>query len=202
MISVEEALAKVLGNVIVLDAVATPILEALGQVLAEDVTAGFNIPPRDNSAMDGYAVRAADTAGATAASPRVLRVVGTVAAGEVSKASIVSGSAIRIMTGAPLPAGADAVVQFENTDEPERSDAAAEIGIREAVAPGLNVRRTGEDVTVGSVVLPRGREISPAEVGVLASLGVGHGAGYPPPPYCDFGDGQRAGRYRPAANAG
>jgi len=171
MISVEEALAKVLDNVTVLDTVQTPILEALGQVLAEDITAEFNIPPRDNSAMDGYAVRAADTAGATAASPEVLRVVGAVAAGEVSETSVGPGSAIRIMTGAPLPAGADAVVQFENTDEPERPEAATEIGIQKAAAPGLNVRRAGEDVTAGSVVLPHGREISPAEVGVLASLG-------------------------------
>ena len=170
MISVEEALSRVLSHVTVLDAVETPILEALGQVLAEDITSGITIPPLDNSAMDGYAVRAEDTVGASPDSPRRLRVVAAVAAGAVADSSVVPGSAIRIMTGAPLPDGADAVVQFENTNELERTES-SEIGILAEAVPGLNVRRAGEDIARGARVLPRGREISPAEVGVLASLG-------------------------------
>ncbi|MBN1862239.1 MAG: molybdopterin molybdotransferase MoeA [Dehalococcoidales bacterium] len=171
MISVEEALARVLDSVEVLDEEESPILDSLGRVLAEDITAPFDVPPRDNSAMDGYAVRAADTREASRERPRVLRVVDRVAAGAASGCRVEAGTAVRIMTGGPLPEGADSIVRFEGTDEALRSGPAAEIGIMTEVKPGWDVRYAGEDIARGSRVLKRGLVISPAEVGVLASLG-------------------------------
>ncbi len=171
MLSVEEALEKILDEVTVLEAESVPILEALGQVLAEDITSGINVPPLDNSAMDGYAVRARDTLGASAASPRVLRVIDTVMAGSISKREVEPGTAVRIMTGAPLPRGADAVVQFENTDETKRQSPATEVGILAEATPELNVRKAGEDIARGTFALKKGTVIRPAEVGLMASLG-------------------------------
>lgn len=171
MISVEEALDKVLGYVGVLSEEEAPILDSLGQVLAENVASPLNVPPLDNSAMDGYAVRSSDTRGASGESPRLLRVIDTVAAGSISEYEVEPGSAIRIMTGAPVPRGADSVVPFEDTDETSRPAPATEIGILKEVESGLNIRRAGEDIAKGSLVLRRGAVISPAEIGVLASLG-------------------------------
>ncbi len=171
MISVEQALEKVLDSVRPLEPESVPILDALGQVLAEDVRSDVDVPPWDNSAMDGYAVRSGDTAGASRDSPRVLRVIGTVIAGAVSAKSVTPGTAIRIMTGAPLPEGADAVVQFEDTDEADRRSGPAEIGILAQAGPRLNVRDAGEDIRAGSLVLPKGAALRSAEIGVLASVG-------------------------------
>ncbi len=112
MISIEEALEKLLSHVSVLAPQEVAILDSLGQVLAADVVSGIDVPPLDNSAMDGYAVRAADTIGAAEATPKLLRVIDTVAAGAISKKTVTVGAAVRIMTGAPVPAGADCVVQF------------------------------------------------------------------------------------------
>ena len=171
MISVDEALEKVLEHVDILEVEESPILNCLGQVLAEDISSPINIPPRDNSAMDGYAVRSADTRGASPKSPRPLRVIETVIAGATPRREVKAGEAIRIMTGAPIPKGADAVVRFEDTDESERQGVPQEIGILVEVEPGLAVRRAGEDISAGSLVLRKGTVIRPAEVGVLASLG-------------------------------
>lgn len=172
MISVEEALEKVLSYVDVLEVEEAPILESPGQVLAEDIASHIDIPPLDNSAMDGYAVRADDTLGASSQSPRLLRVIDTVIAGAISQREVTSGTAIRIMTGAPVPGGADSVIQFEDTDEAKRQGQSTdEIGILGEVKPGLNIRRAGEDIARGAVVLRKGTVIRPAEVGVLASLG-------------------------------
>ena len=171
MISVEEALDKILGYVRVLDTEDTPILDALGQVLAEDVYSGINIPPRDNSAMDGYAVRVADIRGATEPSPKILRVIDTVIAGSIPKCRVEPGTAVRIMTGAPVPDGADGVVRFEDTDENRRTQPVSEIGIFLGIEPELNIRRAGEDVAKGQLILRKGALISPSEVGMLASLG-------------------------------
>ncbi|HEY5625264.1 MAG TPA: gephyrin-like molybdotransferase Glp [Dehalococcoidia bacterium] len=177
MISIEEALQQLLAHVRVLPEEEKHPLQALGQVLAEDVAAGFDIPPLDNTAMDGYAVRARDTAGAGEASPRELRVIGEVAAGYVFDGAVEPGTAVRIMTGAPIPEGADAIVPFEETDEPfERppSGAGALTGsvrvLKEAEA-GANIRRAGEDVRAGDGVLQRGTVLRPQEIGVIASLG-------------------------------
>ncbi len=174
MISVEEALEKVLGYVEVLQPERKPILDCLGQVLAEDVYATIDIPPLDNSAMDGYAVRAADTRGASESSPRCLVVVGEVAAGSLPTRKVKPGTAIRIMTGAPLPEGADAVVRFEDTDEVSRKSSGgdlSQIGILCQAKKGLNVRGRGEDVAKGDSVLRKGNVLRPQEIGVLASLG-------------------------------
>jgi len=171
VISVEEALERVLERIAVLEAEESDALGCLGQVLAEDISSPIDIPPLDNSAMDGYAVRSADTRGASQKSPRFLRVVETVTAGATPKGEVKAGEAIRIMTGAPIPKGADAVVKFEDTDELERGGTPQEIGILVEVEPGLEVRRAGEDIGAGSLVLRKGTVIRPAEVGVLTSLG-------------------------------
>lgn len=176
MISVEQALAKILSHFNVLEAEEIPILDSLGQVLAEDISSDINIPPLDNAAMDGYAVQARDTDGASHESPRFLRIIDTVIAGSISEQEVKPGTAIRIMTGAPVPKGADSVVRFEDTDEDQRKKSAtetavSEIGILGKVKAGLNIRRAGEDVTKGAIILKKGTVIRPAEVGVLASLG-------------------------------
>jgi len=178
MISVEQALEKILSYVDVLGEEQRPILDCLGQVLAEDIYSGIDVPPLDNTAMDGYALRSGDTNGASPQSPRFLRVIDTVAAGSISEHEVEPGTAIRIMTGAPIPKGADCVVRFEDTDELQRREHStghqlpAEIGILGEVVAGLNIRRAGEDITTGSMVLHKGVVIRPSEVGVLASLGL------------------------------
>lgn len=172
MISVEEALEKVLSCVSVLDREEKPILQCLGQVLDEDVYSSIDVPPRDNSAMDGYAVRAEDATGAAPSSTVYLNVIGEVKAGDIPKEEVGALSALRIMTGAPIPRGADSVVQFEDTDEALRRERPPfQIGILHQVTKGQNVRRAGEDIARGQLVLKRGAVLRPAEIGVIASLG-------------------------------
>jgi len=185
MISVEEALERVLSYVHRLEPEEQPIADALGQVLAEDAQAGFDIPPFDNTAMDGYAVRAADTNGASESSPVRLRVIGELAAGYVFEGEVTPGTAVRIMTGAPVPRGADAIVPFEETDETSTGSAgsaaghrfgafakaSSDVGVLKAARPGANIRRAGEDVRRGAVVMQEGAALGPAQIGVLASLG-------------------------------
>ncbi len=174
MISVEEALKKVLSYVEVLEPERKPILDCLGQVLAEDVYSTIDIPPLDNSAMDGYAVLAKDTRGAKKSSPTYLRVVAEVAAGSMPTKEVKPGTAIRIMTGAPLPAGADAVVQFEDTNEVSRKSSgrnSTQIGILCQAKKGLNIRSRGEDIAAGNLILEKGTLLRPQEIGVSASLG-------------------------------
>jgi len=177
LISVEEALSEILSHVGALDLERVPVLDALGRVLAEHVTSDIDIPPFDNSAMDGYAVRAADVAGATPEAPVRLAVVGSVAAGYVTGTHIGPGMALRIMTGAPMPDGADAIVPYEDTSDFDRAKEerlaapAEEIYARKAVAPRDHVRPAGEDIRRGEQVMGPGRLIRPQEIGVLASLG-------------------------------
>ncbi|MBI4215997.1 MAG: molybdopterin molybdotransferase MoeA [Chloroflexi bacterium] len=174
MLSVEEALERILSFVAVLDIKEQPLLTCLGQVLGVDLRAPFAVPPLDNAAMDGYALRAEDIAGASLASPRRLRVIGQVAAGALAREPVRPGTAVRIMTGAPLPEGADTVVPFEETDEVERRHrnlSLAEIAVTVDIKAGANIRRAGEDISAGSLVLERGTVLRPAELGVLASLG-------------------------------
>jgi len=174
MIPVEEALEKVLNCVEALDPEQKPILDCLGQVLAEDVYSTIDIPPLDNTAMDGYALRAEDTRGASESSPRFLDVIGELAAGSLPTKGVRPGTAIRIMTGAPIPEGADAVVRFEDTDEVSRKfsrGALSQIGILCPANKGLNVRCRGEDIAKGELVLKKGTLLRPSEIGVLASLG-------------------------------
>jgi molybdopterin molybdotransferase len=164
--SVEEALAAILERIPVLEPEVVLLDEALGRVLAEDVHADIHVPPFDNSAMDGYAVRGADTAGATAERPAVLRVVADLPAGRVPDTAVGPGEAIRIMTGAPMPAGADAIVRVEDTERGEGT-----VLVRAPSRPGRDVRLAGEDVRAGELILPRGTYVRPAEVGMLAMLG-------------------------------
>jgi molybdopterin molybdotransferase len=171
MLSVEQALEMVLGCVDVLEGEERPILNSLGQVLAEDVYAGVNVPSQDNAVMDGYAVQAGDTEGATKESPRILSVIGTVAAGSKAGCRVVSGAAVRIMTGAPIPGGADSVVRFEDTDETCRRQGDKKIGITKEVRAGNFIRQAGEDIIKGSKALVKGKVVRPSEVGVLASMG-------------------------------
>lgn len=171
MISVEQALEKILSHIDILPEEENPILDCLGQVLAEDIYSSINIPPLDNAAMDGYAVRAKDTKGANQQSPQLLRVIDTITAGSISKREVKPGTAIRIMTGAAVPRGADSVVAFEETDEARQRRSSTRIGILIEAKAGLNIRLAGEDITAGSMVLSRGTIIRPSEVGVLASLG-------------------------------
>ncbi|HET7436488.1 MAG TPA: gephyrin-like molybdotransferase Glp [Thermoanaerobaculia bacterium] len=161
MLPVEEAQQRVLALAPRMATEIVSLEEAHGRVLREDVAAPFDLPPADNSAMDGYAVRAEDVANA----PVSLGVIGDVPAGSVPRERVERGTAMRIMTGAFVPDGADAVVQVELTD------AGAEIvEVREAVTRGANIRRRGEDLRAQTIVLREGAVIRAAEVGVLASM--------------------------------
>lgn len=164
MISVRDAQAHILAQV---ERVAAPeivpVAAALGRVLAEDVRAALDVPPTDNSAVDGYAVRSSDI---PATGTRELAVVADLPAGAVFEATLAPGEALRIMTGAPMPAGADTVYPQEVV---ERSGSR----VRVPAGPvGVNVRRRGEDVRVGTVVMPAGAVLRPQELGVAASLGL------------------------------
>ncbi|MSQ29725.1 MAG: molybdopterin molybdenumtransferase MoeA [Dehalococcoidia bacterium] len=177
MISVEEARARILERFAALPMEQAPLLDAVGQVLAEDVVATFNIPPMANTSMDGYAVRASDTAGATRSAPRTLRVIGYLAAGGTFDGAVEPGEAVRIMTGAPIPTGADAVVPFEETDEEEQlvrwqETSRDQVRIDVAAGPRANIREAAEDVRIGEVVLPKGTVLGVAQVGLLGSLGL------------------------------
>lgn len=164
-ISVDEARLLILSGVVPLPPRRFALGNAPGHVLAETLCAAENVPRFANSAMDGYAVRAADTAHP----PVCLRVTGTVAAGEEPKVAVSRGEAMRIMTGAPLPAGADAVCMVEHT---RAGDGGSAVVIEETVSRGTNVRWPGEDIAAGTEVFAAGTQLGPAHVGVLASLGI------------------------------
>ena len=168
MISVEEALERILAEISPLNVTQVPLPESLGLVLAEDVIAQEDIPPFANSAMDGFALLSQDSQPRNEQPPR-LRVTGEVAAGYVADQAVEPGTTMRIMTGAPVPPGADAVIQVELTrsEEPESEW----VEILQAVAPGNNIRPAGEDMRRGQKVLSRRTEIGPWEIGVLATLG-------------------------------
>ncbi len=175
MLSVEEAYRRIMECFSTLETEEKPILDCLGQTLAAEVRSPLALPPLANSGMDGYAVRRDDIAGASEESPRNLQVIGLVAAGQVSTQTVQPGLAMRIMTGAPLPAGADTVVPFEETDEVQRRASGrplTDIDIQADLPFGCNVRPAGEDVQAGDLVLESGTVIRAAEIGVMASLGL------------------------------
>ena len=161
MLTVEEALAAILGRVEPLGTERVEILSALGRVLADPIVSRREIPPWPNSSMDGYAVRAADTGQGVA-----LRVVGRIEAGSVPASSVSTGEAMRIFTGAPLPDGADAVIPQEDVDAVN-----GRIDLKGSVDRAAYVRLAGEDVRVGDRVLEPGIVLSAAEIGLLATLG-------------------------------
>lgn len=167
MRTVEEHLAAVLAAVRPTEVVSLPVTAALGLVTAQDVSARVDLPGFDNSAMDGYAVRAADVAGASAGEPVRLAIVAEVAAGAFADVAVAPGQAVRIMTGAMMPAGADAVVMVEDTSEPEPGV----VEVRASVPAGRSVRARGEDVVADSVVLPAGSVLTAQRIGLLAATG-------------------------------
>ena len=171
---------RIVSQFVALETETVSLLDALGRVLAEDVVSTEDVPAFDNSAMDGYAVRFADTQAASEAHPISLRVVGDLAAGAVPTAPLGPEEAVRIMTGAPVPPGSDAVVPFEDTDRtdwakfgtrPGTSGDPATVGILLPPEFQDNVRFRAEDIKVGEQVLAQGKRIRPAEIGVLASMG-------------------------------
>ncbi|MFF1823686.1 gephyrin-like molybdotransferase Glp [Kribbella sp. NPDC058245] len=164
--SVEEHLEAVLGRVTALPAFDQPLMEALGLVLAEDIVSGVNLPGFDNSAMDGYAVRAEDLAGASAETPITLAVAGEQRAGRPEPTMVTPGKCIRIMTGAPMPRGADSVVPVEWTD-----GGTVNVQIDQQPPLGGSVRRFGEDVQAGQQVLQRDTLLGPRQIAVLAAVG-------------------------------
>ncbi|MDL4772463.1 molybdotransferase-like divisome protein Glp [Actinomadura xylanilytica] len=166
MRTVDEHLAEILDNVPVLPPLDLALLEAEGAVLAEPVPAPVPLPPFDNSAMDGYAVVAVDVAAASEAEPAVLPVVGDILAGDPGVSAIRPGLTARIMTGAPMPAGADAVIPVEWTD-----GGAATVRITRPAPPGNYIRRAGEDVLAGQVVAGPGARLGAAQIGMLAAVG-------------------------------
>ncbi|MGI8688205.1 MAG: molybdopterin molybdotransferase MoeA [Thermomicrobiales bacterium] len=164
--SVAEAQARLLTRFRRCDAETVRLDAALGRILAADIIAACDLPPFTNSAMDGYAVRALDTAGASAARPVMLAVIGSHAAGDAAPLTIREREAAAIATGASLPAGADAVVRREETD-----GGAANVAIRGAVAPGANVRQQGETVRAGTAVLHAGTRLTPGQIALLTAAG-------------------------------
>ena len=175
MLSVEEALTQIISCFTILEPEEKSILECLGQILAEDVTSPLDLPPLSNSGMDGYAVIWNDIAHSSHQNPTQLNVIGIVPAGQVSTQTVTSGSAIRIMTGAPVPEGADTIIPFEETDEVERRNSGTglnNININTSLPKGCNIRPSGEDVKQNELVLKSGTLIRPSEVSVLASLGL------------------------------
>jgi molybdopterin molybdotransferase len=174
MLNIEEALKAILDHATRLTPVTMTLDDAAGLVLAEDVTARGNVPPFDNSAMDGFAVIAADIQQASEATPVRLHILEDVPAGSVATQPVRTGTAIRIMTGAPLPDGADTVVHVEVT-RAEGDD----VLILLALKDGVNVRRAGEDMKDGAIVLTAGTVLRPGEVGVCAAAGQATVAVYP-----------------------
>jgi molybdopterin molybdotransferase len=166
MRSVDDHLAHVLAAVHPLAPIDMQILDAHGCILADDVRAATDLPPFDNSAMDGYAVRHGDVAAASDGSPVELPVVGDVAAGSSSTYSVQPGFTTRIMTGAPVPSGTEAVIPVEWTDR-----GMATVTIRQAPAMGQHIRRRGEDVAEGDVILTAGTRLGPTQVGLIAAAG-------------------------------
>ena len=167
MLTVAEASERILAEIRQLETESVPLRQALGRVCAEDIQATVTMPPWANSSMDGYAVRSADITPVMKGQPVKLRVVATVAAGEFAPRALKRGEAMRIMTGAPVPDGADSVVRKEHTDGGSKK-----VEIRDAADVWKNIRPAGEDYQRGDVLAKRGTPVRPALIGVLASSGV------------------------------
>jgi molybdopterin molybdotransferase len=180
LITVEAALNIILAKICPVEAEWVPLTQALYRVLAEPIISLVNVPPFANSAMDGYAVISTDCQVASPQTPVMLRVIDNVPAGATPATALAPQTAVRIMTGAPIPLGADAVIRFEETSEytsppplakGEVKLAPGEVAIYQAVAAGDNVRPIGEDIKVGQVILEAGQRLRPQDIGVLAAIG-------------------------------
>ncbi len=176
LLSVEEAREKVLSQIHPLAPLQLPLVEAAGCVLAEDVVSGQDLPAFASSAMDGYAVRADDVSGSSPANPVELKLVGRAVIGHRPDGTVGAGEAIAIATGAPVPAGADAIVPVENTE-----DAGDLVRVFEGAAPGTHVRPLGEDVRAGATLVHQGRRLGAPELGLLANAGIPHPVVHPRP---------------------
>jgi len=182
--TVTDAVARIVAGIEPLSVERVALLDALGRVLATPVISPLTLPAWDNSAMDGYALRASDVEGASAEKPVTLTVLETVAAGAFPSRAVESGSCTRIMTGAPLPAGVDTVIRLEDTD-----GGTERVSIRNDRDAGRNVRYRGEDITTGTRVLECGQPIGAAQIGVLASVGASSVDVYRQPRVAFFGSG-------------
>ncbi|MFL5594943.1 MAG: gephyrin-like molybdotransferase Glp [Gemmatimonadaceae bacterium] len=167
MLTVAEASERIVAEIRTLDSESVPLRDALGRVCAEDISAVVTMPPWSNSSMDGYAVRSADITPVMSGEPVKLRVVATIAAGAFAPRAIKRGEAMRIMTGAPVPEGADSVIRKEDTDEGTRK-----VEIRDARDVWKNIRPAGEDYQRGDALAKRGTPMRAALLGVLASSGI------------------------------
>jgi molybdenum cofactor synthesis domain-containing protein len=167
LISCDEALKRIHKSITPIERKETIFIEnALGRVLTEDLVADMFVPPFDRAAMDGYAVKAKDTYGASSGKPKTLKLVQTIHAGESSTRTLGSGECIQVATGSPIPKGADAVAMVEVTGRNDGS-----VNILEPVRAGESISPKGEDIKKGQVILEGGEQLSPARVGVLAALG-------------------------------
>ena len=176
LVSVDDYREGILAVIEPLDPITLPLADSHGCVLAEDVVAQWPLPSFDNSSMDGYAVIASDVSSASEASPVTLTVIDDVPAGSRADVALRPGCAVRIMTGAPIPSGTDCIVPVEVTDAGTDS-----VEIRERVAAGSYIRRAGEDVIVGDVVVRAGKLLSSRQLAVIAAVGKGHLVVYPRP---------------------
>ncbi|MGZ8606298.1 MAG: molybdopterin molybdotransferase MoeA [Actinomycetota bacterium] len=176
LVPVEEARERVLSQIKPLQPLELPLQEAEGCVLAQDVVASADIPDFASSAMDGFAVRSSDVAGAKPAAPVELRVVGRALIGQRPEATVGGGESVRIATGAPIPAGADAIVPIESCEVVGDT-----VRILAASPEGKHIRPTGEDVKGGEVLLPAGRRLGAPELGLLATAGFSHPLVHPRP---------------------
>lgn len=176
LVSVDDYREGILAGLEPLDPITLPLADSHGCVLAEDVVAQWPLPSFDNSSMDGYAVIAGDVSTASEASPVTLTVIDDVPAGSRADVALRPGCAVRIMTGAPIPSGTDCIVPVEVTDAGTDS-----VEIRERVAAGSYIRRAGEDVIIGDVVVRAGTLLSSRQLAVIAAVGKGHLVVYPRP---------------------
>ena len=176
LVSVDDYREGIVASLEPLDPINLPLADSHGCVLAEDVVAQWPLPSFDNSSMDGYAVMASDVSSATEASPVTLTVIDDVPAGSRADIALRPGCAVRIMTGAPIPSGTDCIVPVEVTDAGTDN-----VEIREKVDPGTYIRRAGEDVIVGDVVVRAGTLLSSRQLAVIAAVGKGHVVVYPRP---------------------
>lgn len=192
LLSVHEARERIFSHLLPVTTETLPLVECSKRVLAQDIAAATDLPLFDNSSMDGFAVRAADVVNAAAASPRSLRVVADIPAGSQPTISLAQGEAARIMTGAPLPAGADSVVPVEDTDFDNRdagTPAPREVQIFKSAKAGDNTRPRGMDIRAGEVVMHKGRVLKPQDLGLLAMLGIARVVLYRKPRVALFSSG-------------
>src|SRR5437867_6015845 len=177
LIPLDDARERVLSRIEVLPPIELPLTDAYGCVAAADIVSKVDLPEFASSAMDGFAVRASDVVGAALANPSELKVVGHAAIGQRPEATVGMGEAVAIATGAPIPAGADAVVPIENA-EPRDDDL---VRVFDPVEEGRHIRPRGEDVRAGEILVPIGKRLSAGELGLLANAGVPHPMVHPRP---------------------